>query len=148
MTDEWQWDDESIPDDQLIFRFGNPDVPDHVDLLSSKPTLLAASMSAKEYDGWSVYREQLMRDRNLDIVDIENSGRGGRKVFQMTVGEARKNNDTYAAGVVDKVDEEDPVLGECHSLIRVPKDQMTPSQMRGLRLVLLGLLAPAVPLAS
>jgi hypothetical protein len=66
-------------------------------------------------DGWSIYREQLMREHGITLADIESSGDEPREAWTFLVGDVRSVDH---CGVVDCPDRADKKLGPAHGLIR------------------------------
>lgn len=141
MSDDWRWDDERIPSDQMLYRHApkepHPQNPkSRLDPSSRKWVLTAAAFTKNEMreDGWSIYREQLMLDNGLTVHDIEISDPALRSVWEFSVGNARGEG---GAGVVDEEDDQDQVLGKAHGLVRCREARPSDQQIVELRALLI-----------
>jgi len=130
MTGEWHWDDESIPSTDVLYRH----VPrkTRLDPITGEWSLTLAAFTADEMreDGWSIYREGLMRRHGLTISDIEASGSAPREVWAFEVADVRC---VHGCGVIDQEDRSKLPLGAAHGLVRCDSPRPTKRKIAELR---------------
>jgi len=143
MTDDWNWDDRAIPASTEVYRHvpREPNPKKRIDPTTGKWSLTPAAFSAKEMkeDGWSVYRDELMRQHGLTQTHIETSGEEPREVWVFRVSDVREVD---GCGVIDQEDPEGGELGRAHGLVRCSEPKPEKEKIVTLRNRLINRAAP------
>lgn len=127
MTDEWNWDDSSIPGESAVFR-RVPARPNFVvPNLEGGPDTPAPGAFKCDPDGISTYRDQLLKAINADVSRMKKSS--DDLIFGMFVADIRD----AGAGVVDTPDPTDEELGDAHCSIRYTEQKIDKKIERRIR---------------
>lgn len=147
MTDIWEWNDDHITKDQVIFRHvpkepGTHSPKKRIDPTNGQWSLTKAAFTKDEIleDGWSIHREKLMKDRGITVSNIEESGSAPREAWRLLVANVRS---VPHSGVIDKEDPNDEQLGKAHGLIRCESPKPTNEHIVRLRTQLIAHARPA-----
>ena len=124
MAAKVEWDDRSIPGDEVLYR-RVPVKPTFVgvDLISGEPYLQRAAFQWDE-DGISVYRRALLVALRLTPVSVLRNGNQDAYFFEVAAARA------CGAGVRDSPDDDDPLVGRAHALIQCEADKPSKSRRR------------------
>lgn len=134
MTDTWRWNDATIGNEQQVYRHvpKAPGPKKRLDPLTGEWSLTLAAFTVEEMreDGWSIYRDELLKLNQLTVASIEGSAAEPREVWELTAGDARAEE---KSGIIDEMDRNGGTLGLAHGLIRFDVPKPDKERIRRLR---------------